>query len=164
VSRSSYQVNTIHSPRSRSSAPHDISAPCASRRRRPLDCRFRHLSRHVSTHRQFPPRFCASSGPSDGSRSTTPYAPGIGAPDQRFPLPPLFTRRPRIAYGSSNVHDTNDLASACGIDGLHKFPVLPLTTPTRTSLVSFEPLLILLTCHCSLLFVLLFRGPYRCPA
>lgn len=34
--------------------------------------------------------------------------------------PPLFTRRPRTAYGSSNFHDTNDTAPACGIDGLHK--------------------------------------------
>lgn len=56
-------------------------------------------------------------------------------------LPLLFTRRPRIAYGSSNIHDANDPASACGIDGLHKFPFFPPATPTRTSLVSFEPLL-----------------------
>jgi len=33
------------------------------------------------------PRFCVPSGPLDGSRSTTPYAPGVGAPDQRFSLP-----------------------------------------------------------------------------
>ena len=70
-----------------------------------------------------------TSGPSDGLRSITPYAPGVGAPDQRFslhPLSSLFTRRPRIAYGSSNIHDTNDSASACGIDGLHKFLIFPL--------------------------------------
>jgi hypothetical protein len=39
------------------------------------------------------------------------------------------------------IHDTYDSTSACGIDLSHKFPVFPLATPTRTSLVSFEPLL-----------------------
>jgi len=96
----------------------------------------------------------------------TSYAPGVGAPDHRFslppPFPPLFTRRPRTAYGSSIVHDTNDPASACGIDGLHKFPIFPPPTPTRTSLASFEPLLTLLTrplCRS----VLLFCGPPPLP-
>jgi len=79
-------------------------------------------------------------------------------------LPSPFTRRPRIAYGSSNVHDTNDPTSACGIDGPYKFLVFPLPTPTRTSLVSFEPLLPLLTSRCSLLFILLFDRLDCCPA
>lgn len=81
------------------------------------------------------------------------------------PLSPLSTRRPRIAYGSSIVHDANDPASACGIDGLLKFSILPLahTTPTRTSLASFEPLLPLLTRRCLLLFILLFHDPAIAP-
>jgi hypothetical protein len=79
-------------------------------------------------------------------------------------LSPLFTRRPRIAYGSSNVHDANDPAPACGIDGLHKFPVLPLATPTRTSLASFEPLLPLLICRFSSPSILLPCCPHRYPA
>lgn len=62
------------------------------------------------------------------------------------PLSPPFTRRPRIAYGSSNVHDANDPAPACGIDGFYEFLVLPSAMPTKTSSVSFEPLLPLLTC------------------
>jgi len=73
-------------------------------------------------------------------------------------LPSASTRRPRIAYGSSNIHDANDPASACGIDSFPKFLVFPLATSTRTSLASFEPLLPLLTCRRLLLFVLLFHG------
>jgi len=80
------------------------------------------------------------------------------------PLSPLFTHRPRIAYGSSNIHDPNDSASACGIDGLHKFLIFPLATPTRASLALLEPLLPLLTCLCSLLFILLLYDLYRYPA
>ena len=79
-------------------------------------------------------------------------------------LPLLFTRRPRIAYGSSNVHDANGPASACGIYGPYKLLIFPPPTPTRTSLVSFEPLLPLLTCRCSLFFILLFDDLDRCPA
>ena len=71
------------------------------------------------------------------------------------PFFPLSTGRPRIAYGSSSLHDANDPASACGIDALHKFPVFPPATPTRTSLVSFEPLLPLLTYLCLSPFILL---------
>jgi hypothetical protein len=70
---------------------------------------------------------------------------------------PLFTRRPRIAYGSSTIHDANDPASACGIDALHHLPFFPLATSTRTSLVSFEPLLTLLTRRRLSPFFLLFR-------
>ncbi|KAF9654406.1 hypothetical protein BDM02DRAFT_150841 [Thelephora ganbajun] len=80
-----------------------------------------------------------------------------------FDSSPLLTRRPRIAYGSSNVHDANDPASACGIDGLHKFSVFPLATPTRTSLASFEPLLPLLTCLCLLPFILPFYDLHHYP-
>jgi len=61
-------------------------------------------------------------------------------------------------------HDANDPASACGIDDPYKFLVFPPPTPTRTSLVSFEPLLPLLTCRCSLFFILLFDALGRCPA
>lgn len=75
-----------------------------------------------------------------------------------FPFSPLSTRRPRIAYGSSIVHDTNDPIPACGIDGFHKFLIFPLATPTRTSLVSFEPLLPPAYLPLSLLFILLFCG------
>jgi len=75
-----------------------------------------------------------------------------------------LTRRPRIAYGSSNIHDANDPASACGIDGLPKFLVFPLATSTRTSLASFEPLLPLLTYHRLSFSILLFYGLDRCPA
>jgi hypothetical protein len=53
VPRGSHLVNDIHSRRSRSLAPRDPSTPCTGRRRQPLDCRFRYLSRHVSIHRQF---------------------------------------------------------------------------------------------------------------
>ena len=116
----------------------------------------------MSIHRQSPPDFvCAVALQTDHvpschmlpelERLITAFTPP--------PLPPLFTRRPRTAYGSSNVHDTNDPASACGIDGLHKFPIFPLPTPTRTSLVSFDPLLTLLTCPLCR-SVLLFRGSY----
>jgi hypothetical protein len=73
-----------------------------------------------------------------------------------IPLPPPFTRRPRIAYGSSNVHDANDPVPACGIDGLYKFLVFPSAMPTRTSSVSFEPLLPLLTCLFKPFFILRF--------
>jgi len=75
-----------------------------------------------------------------------------------LPSPPLFMRRPRIAYGPSNVHDANDPTPACGIDGFHKFLIFPPATPTRTSLVSFEPLLPLLTYLFSSFFILLVCG------
>ena len=102
----------------------------------------------------FPPDYVYPVALQDGLRSITPYAPGVGASDQRFLLLLLsaLTRRPRIAYGSSNIHDANDPASACGIDGLPKFLVFPLATSTRTSLASFEPLLPRLpavVCHSS---------------
>ena len=93
----------------------------------------------------------------------TPYAPGVGArsPLSTPPLPPLFMRRPHTTYGSSNAHDASDLASACGIDGPHKFPVFPLATPTRMSVASFEPLLPLLTRRRLLLFII-FPCSARC--
>jgi len=69
-----------------------------------------------------------------------------------------------FAYGSSNIYDADDPASACGIDGLHKFLFFPLATPTRASLVSLEPLLPLLTCLCSSLFILLLYDLHRYPA
>lgn len=114
----------------------------------------------MSTHRQLPPRLCVPGGPTDGSRSITPYAPGVGAPDQRFLLPTFspLSRAGLVSHMAQAVHDANDPASACGIDGLHEFLVFPLATSTRTSLVSFEPFLPLLTCRCSSLFILLFYG------
>jgi len=113
----------------------------------------------------FPPDYVYPVALQDGLRSITPYAPGVGASDQRFLLLLLsaLTRRPRIAYGSSNIHDANDPASACGIDGLPKFLVFPLATSTRTSLASFEPLLPLLTCRRLSLFILLFHDPTGAP-
>jgi len=92
----------------------------------------------------------------------TPYAPGVGAPDQRFSLPflPSALHAPasyRIWLKHSPRHKRS--ASACGIDGLHEFPIFPLPTPTRTSLASFEPLLILLTCRSSSLDPPLPRFP-----
>ena len=122
----------------------------------------RHLSRHVSTHRQFPQIVYPVALQTDYvplrhmlpelERLITAFTPPL-------PLHPILTRRPRIAYGSSNVHDTNDPASACGIDGLHEFPVFPLPTPTRTSFALFEPLLTLLTCRSSSLGPPLPRFP-----
>lgn len=123
------------------------------------------VSRRVSTHRQLP-QLCVSSGPPDGSRSITPYAPGVGASDQRFLLLPLL---PALRVPASYciwlkyIHDANDPAPARGIDGFHKFSVFPLATPTRTSLVLFESLLPLLTGLFSLLFVLLSYGPTVTP-
>jgi len=132
------------------SLPATPSAPRPMRWGQPLDCRFLPLSLVACQHIDNFPGLCVPSGPTDGLRSLTPYAPGVGAPDHRFLLlplsPPLFTRRPRIAYGSSNVHDANGPTPACGIDGFYKFSIFPLATPTRTSSVSFEPLLPLLTC------------------
>jgi len=106
------------------------------------------------------------SGPPDGLRSPTPYAPGVERLINAFyssPFHPLFARRPRIAYGSSNLHDANDPASACGIDGLHEFLIFPQTTPTRTSLVLFEPFLPLLTCLLLSFFILRFCSPTVTP-
>ena len=154
---------------------HDVSLPAipstprTGRRRRPLDCRFRRLSRRMSTHRQLPPLpgYVCPSGPSDGLRSITPYAPGVGAPDQRFllPLPSLRSSRAGlVSHMAQAFHDANDPASACGIDGLHKFPIFPLATPTRTSLASFEPLLPLLTCRFSSFSILLLYCSRRYPA
>jgi len=108
----------------------------------------------------------APGGPPDGLRSPMPYAPGVERLSSAFyssPFYPLFTRRPRIAYGSSNVHDANDPASACGIDGLHEFLIFPQATPTRTSLASFESFLPLLTCLLLSFFILRFYGPTVAP-
>ena len=61
-----------------------------------------------------------------------------------FPFSPLHVPASYCIW-HSNVRDANDSTPACGIDRSHKFLIFPLATPTRTSSVSFEPLLPLLT-------------------
>jgi len=96
--------------------------PRTSRRRRPLDRRFRRLTCRVSTHRQSPtPDFVSSVAPQTDHVPSCHMLLELERLINAFSSAPLFpplTRRPRIAYGSSNVRDTNDSASACGIDGL----------------------------------------------
>jgi hypothetical protein len=141
------------------SLPAITSTPRAGRRRQSIDYWFHRPSRRVSTHRQLPQMLCTEVALQTvyvPSRHMLPELERLINACHSSPHFPLFTRRPRTAYGSSNIHDANDPAPACGIDGLHKFPALPLATPTRTSLVSFEPFLPLLTCCCLLPFILLF--------
>jgi hypothetical protein len=87
----------------------------------------------------------------------TPCAPGVGAPDQRFLLPsPLPSSRAGLVLHMAQAMSTTQtiwLPRAVSTDST-SFPIFPLTTPTRTSSVSFEPLLTLLTCYCLLLFLL----------
>jgi len=148
------------------SPPAIHSTPRTGRRRRPLDCWFRRLFRRVSIQRQPPPPdFVHSVALQTDYVPLRHVLPELERLINAFysSLSPPFTRRLRIAYGTSAIHDPNDPASACGIDGLLKFPILPLPTPTRTSLVLFEPLLLLLTRRCLLPFILLFRGPSIAP-
>jgi len=121
---------------------HDVSLPSlpstprTGRRRLPLDCRFRSLSRRVSTHRQFPPRFCVSRWPF--RRITFPHAiaPGVGASDQRFWL--LLSLRPSRAGLVSHMAQASPRRKRPGFRVRYRraprVSSLPTATPTRTSL------------------------------
>jgi hypothetical protein len=82
------------------------------------------------------------------------------------PLPfPRSSRAGLVPHMAQAMSTTQTIRLPRAVStGSTSFPILPLTTPTRTSLVSFEPLLTLLTCCCLSHFVLLFFDPHRCPA
>ena len=108
------------------------SAPRSVRWRRPLVLLpLTNTCQHIDSF----PRFCAS--------ISTDYAVcswSWGARWPLFTLPYSLPRTGLIVYSSSNVQDTNDWISTCGIDLFHRFLVFSLATPDRTSTTSFEPL------------------------
>jgi len=114
----------------------------------------------------FSPCYVYPSGPSDGSRSLTPYAPGVGASDQRFwLLPSLCPSRAGLVSHMAQAKSTTQTTRLPRAVSTGSTSFQSSHSHTHSNeLVSFEPLLPLLTCRCSSPFILLFDDLYRCPA
>lgn len=133
------------------------SAPRTLGRCLPLDCRFRRS--FVACQYIDSSQVMCTQWPTRRIRSFMSYAPGVGAPDQRFLLlPPPHSRAGLVLHMAQAMSTTQTTRLPRAVSmGSTSFRSSHLATPTRTSLVSFEPLLPLLTSLFTSLLVLRFH-------